>query len=120
MTTTPRAPADLDTAGRKLWRDILRTHDLDGRELAILHEAARQADTLDALAKVLASQGYTTVGSAGQQRLNPAVTEARQGRLALGRLRQALHQLITLQKIGGETAVVKGVQKILRTRRGHD
>ena len=54
MTIT-RAPADLDTAGRKLWRDILRTHDLDGRELAILHEAARQADTLDALAKVLAS-----------------------------------------------------------------
>ena len=30
MTTT-QAPADLDTAGRKLWRDILRTHDLDGR-----------------------------------------------------------------------------------------
>ena len=27
MTIT-RAPADLDTAGRKLWRDILRTHDL--------------------------------------------------------------------------------------------
>lgn len=91
MTTTPRAPADLDTAGRKLWRDILRTHDLDGRELAILHEAARQADALDAMTKVLASVGYTTTGSAGQQRLHPAVSESRQARLALGRLLDLLH-----------------------------
>ena len=41
-------------------------------------------------------------------------------RLALRGARQALHQLVTLQKIGGETAVVKAGQKILSTRLSHD
>ena len=91
MTTTPKPPADLGAPGRRLWRAINETHELDHRELAILHEAARQADSLDALAAVLTKQGYTTVGASGQDRLHPAVSEARQGRLALGRLLDLLH-----------------------------
>ena len=88
---TPTPPKDLGAAGRKLWRAITAEHDLEPRELAILLEAARQVDALESLAAALAKDGHTVTGAAGQTRLHPAITEARQGRLALGRLLDLLH-----------------------------
>jgi P27 family predicted phage terminase small subunit len=85
-----RAPSGLRPAGRALWR---RIHtglpaecELDDREVAILSAACRQADDVAALEAAIAEDGVVATGSRGQPRLNPLVTEARQGRLAVARL----------------------------------
>jgi hypothetical protein len=60
--------------------------ELDGREEALLAAAAEQADALAALEKDIKTRGYMVNGAKGATVLNPSVAEARQGRLALGRL----------------------------------
>jgi hypothetical protein len=82
---TARMPANLGTAGRKLWRSVLEDFDLSGAELVLLEAAARQADDVATLEAGL-RDGFTVQGSRGQPRLAAAVTEVRQGRLALARL----------------------------------
>ena len=85
-----RVPAGLGVAGKRLWQTVTKglpkDWELDERELEILRLAARQADDVAALEKSIARDGVTVNGSAGQPRVNPAVTEVRGGRLALGRL----------------------------------
>jgi hypothetical protein len=74
-----------DSAGEALSRAIRGGLppgvELDEREEALLAAAACQADAVEALESDIAKRGYV-IGS----RLNPSVPEARQGRLALGRL----------------------------------
>jgi len=86
MTT----PKGLGPSGRALWKRIVdAVHDLyelDEREQEILRLACRQADDLVALEGAIKRDGRTVKGSAGQPRLHPAVAEARQARLAIGRL----------------------------------
>jgi hypothetical protein len=60
--------------------------ELDEREEAILDLAARQANDVAALEADIAERGIRVEGSRGQPVLNPAFREARQGRLALGKL----------------------------------
>ncbi|HEY6652884.1 MAG TPA: hypothetical protein VI028_02035 [Solirubrobacterales bacterium] len=65
--------------------------ELDERERTLLDQAARQADDIAALEADIAEQGIRVPGSrAGHTVLNPALSEARQGRLALGKLLGAL------------------------------
>ncbi len=59
-------------------------------EIGVVEACCRQADDLAELERVIERDGYTVTGAAGQSRLNGAVTEARQGRLALARLLGAL------------------------------
>lgn len=84
------APRGLKPRGRALYRSVERGlpagWELDEREREILVLAARQADDLAALEAALKRDGMVVRGSARQPRLNPAVSELRQGRLALGRL----------------------------------
>ena len=57
----------------------------------LLDQAARQADDIAALEADIAEHGIRVPGSrAGHTVLNPAVSECRQGRLALGKLLGAL------------------------------
>jgi phage terminase small subunit len=90
MPERPKPPRRLDAAGRALWREIQRAvpedAELDEREVAVLREACQQADVNAALAVAVELDGVVVEGSAGQPRLNAAVTELRQGRLALVRL----------------------------------
>ena len=79
-------PTDLGESGRGLWEALSDAFDFDPQELALLEVACRQADDVSELEAVIVRDGYTVPGSAGQQRLNGAVSEVRQGRLALGRL----------------------------------
>lgn len=83
-------PKGFGPSGRALWKRIVKgvppELELDERELEALRLAARQADDLAALEKVIAKEGVTSTGSAGQRIVHPAVTEARQARLAIGRL----------------------------------
>jgi hypothetical protein len=73
-----------------LWRavtsDVPADWELDARDLAVLEAACRQADDVALLEEAVARDGVTVEGAAGQSRLNAAVTELRQARLALARL----------------------------------
>ena len=61
--------------------------ELDERETALLDVAARQADDIARLEAEIAERGVRVPGSrAGHEILNPAISEVRQGRLALGKL----------------------------------
>lgn len=82
----PRTPTGLGAAGKALWRRLVVTFDFAEHELALLEVACRQADDVAALEKVIAKDGIVVPGSAGEPRLNGAVAEVRQGRLALGKL----------------------------------
>ena len=82
----PRVPAGVGATGRALWRRLVGVYDFEEHELALLEVACRQADDVAALEKLIANQGMTVPGSQGQPRLNAAVAEVRQGRLALGKL----------------------------------
>ena len=60
-------------------------------ERTLLNQAARQADDIAALEADIAENGIRVPGSrAGHTVLNPAVSEVRQSRLALGKLLGAL------------------------------
>jgi hypothetical protein len=62
--------------------DLPANVEFDPREEALLAAAAAQADDLAALEDDIHSRGRVLAGGA----VNPCVREARQGRLALGRL----------------------------------
>jgi hypothetical protein len=83
-------PAGVGTAGGALWRRLVAAYDFEPHEQAMLEVACRQADDVAALENLIAEQGMTVAGSQGQPRLNAAVAEVRQGRLALGKLLGAL------------------------------
>lgn len=73
-----------------MWRSVAKGlpdgWELDERELAVLSLAAHQADDLARLETAIKRDGAMSVGSKGQPVVNPALTEARQARLAIGRL----------------------------------
>lgn len=102
----PRAPVGLQARGRAFWRHVTVAYELERDELELLVEACRLLDECEALAAVLAEQGYTVTGSTGQTRVHPAVTELRSSRLALGRL---LAQL-GLPDEDGQAGVRSGLQ----------
>lgn len=90
MAGKAKAPDGLGNAGRALWRQVSAglpdEWEFDERERAILFAACRQRDDVSRLESAIKADGVMSVGSQGQPVVNPAVVEARQGRLALGRL----------------------------------
>jgi len=86
VSPKPKTPTGLGGAGKALWRRLTAAFDFEVGELLIVETAARQADDLAALEAVVEATGLTVPGSAGQPRLNPAVAECRQGRIALARM----------------------------------
>lgn len=89
-TKTPAAPAGLGVRGKRFWKTTVDDYELTASELLILTETCRTIDDLDALAAVIRENGPVVEGSAGQQVVNGAMTEARGQRLALHRLLAAL------------------------------
>lgn len=85
----PTPPPGTGKRGAALWRDVLGTYELEQHELALLHEAVRTVDLLDALAALVDTEGLTAESSQGS-RVHPAVVEARSQRLALARILAAL------------------------------
>jgi hypothetical protein len=82
----PELPDGLGEAGGALWSSLAGAFEFGPHELAVLAVACRQADDVAALESLLGRDGLIVAGSAGQPRLNAAVTEVRQGRLALAKL----------------------------------
>ena len=92
-------------AGRALWDGVVaglpEGFALTESEEAILVLAARQADDLANLEAAIDKHGTMVTGSKNQPVLNPAVAEARQARLAIGRL---LGQIPEVIDDGAETS----------------
>ncbi|MGK5533485.1 hypothetical protein [Streptomyces sp. URMC 129] len=84
------APESLGPGGRALWESITRDLELRPDERALLKEAARTQDVVDALSAALEKHGPLSEGSKGQLRVSPIVGELRQQRLTLVRLLGAL------------------------------
>ncbi len=61
---TPVAPRGLAAAGRKLWKDIASSHDLDAVQLVQLTEACRAKDRLDELDALLRGEGVLVIDKA--------------------------------------------------------
>lgn len=85
-----RMPSGFGSAGKSLWKRLVTEFEFGPHELAVLEVACRQADDVATLEKLIKDQGPIVAGSQGQPRLNAALTEVRQGRLALGRLLDSL------------------------------
>jgi pyruvate/2-oxoglutarate dehydrogenase complex dihydrolipoamide acyltransferase (E2) component len=79
----PEPPADLEAAGRELWRSITATYELRADELRLLTEACRTTDELERLRVALAEAEPVVAGSKGQVRPHPLIAEIRAHRLAL-------------------------------------
>lgn len=90
MTTrAPAPPKGSAVGGRRLWRSVLDSFDLEEHELALLREAVRTVDTLDGLAAIVADEGLIVSTPTGP-RAHPALVESRQLKIALARLLAAL------------------------------
>jgi hypothetical protein len=85
----PATPRGTGPNGAKLWRDVLGKYELEEHELALLREMVRTVDLLDELAVIVAREGLMVEGAWGSKP-HPAVTEARQSKIALARLTAAL------------------------------
>lgn len=86
---SPAPPTGTRAGGRRLWASVAGQFDLDEHETAILVEACRTVDALDALDARVRVQGVIVTSPQGD-RANPALVEARQQRITLARLLAAL------------------------------
>jgi hypothetical protein len=68
---------------------VTSEYELDEHELALLAALVRQADRLEALEELVASEGLTVTGH-GTVKIHPAVVEARQTAIAVARIAAAL------------------------------
>jgi hypothetical protein len=79
-------PEGLGAAGAALWAKFVPAFVFEAREEAVLVLACRQQDDIATLEAALADEGAVVTGSRGQQRVNGALAELRQARLAQARL----------------------------------
>jgi hypothetical protein len=91
MTTRPkRAPAGLGQRGRQLWKHVTAAYELSAPETELLVEACRSADLCEQLQELVDQGGLTSIGSKGEARANPLLTELRAARLVLLRVLASL------------------------------
>ncbi len=64
-------------AGRSFWAEAVKEYDLQAHELRLLTEVCRTLDELAALRAAVLADGVVIVGSMGQRRQHPALTELR-------------------------------------------
>jgi hypothetical protein len=85
-STPPKMPPGLHAAGRALWRSFIPEYAPRPDELAVLREACRTADYIAALDKELKGKPLTALGSQGQVREHPLLSERRMQSAHLARL----------------------------------
>lgn len=79
-------PSDLGERGSALWESVTSRYDLRPDELAILADAAHEADIIEMLKTEFELRSLITTGSMGQDVAAPHVSEIRQHRMALAGL----------------------------------
>jgi P27 family predicted phage terminase small subunit len=76
----PAPPTGLSAAGKRLWKaiinDVAADWELDAKDLALLAEAAKTADTLDKLEKAVKKDGATVYTENGRPLVHPAIDQA--------------------------------------------
>jgi hypothetical protein len=87
---TPAAQPGLGKAGQRLWDDVTGAWDLALHEEALLEQACRATDRLDAMAAELAISTLTVTNFRGDQVPHPLLCESRQQSALLARLFAAL------------------------------
>jgi hypothetical protein len=85
----PKPPSGARAGGIRLWNSVLSEYLLEEHEMALLVEAVRLVDVLDALDRVIRFEGVLHDSPQGV-RAHPAVVESRQQKIALARLLAAL------------------------------
>lgn len=81
----PPAPSGLKASGRRLWKASVDVFDFDEHELALLREACRTLDSLDALQAAVDQDGVVVESPQGVK-AHPALVEVRQQRITYARL----------------------------------
>lgn len=84
------APRDLETRGKRLWRDVMAEFTLRPDERSTLHELCRCLDMIDKVEADLRGAPLTLPGSTGQPRANPLLTELRGHRAVAAQLTRLL------------------------------
>ena len=79
----PRPPRDLEAGGKALWSDVLADFELSPAEIALLHQACRARDELDALAVAIGEQGVVSKGSMGQLVASPLLAASNAARASM-------------------------------------
>ena len=79
--TDPAGPGDLGPSGAALWRELAAVYTFDAHDVALVTEACRVKDRLDALDDAVRRDGVS-LGA----RVNPALVESRQQQIVLTRL----------------------------------
>jgi len=87
---TPRAPAGLTAAAKRLWAEVLDEYELEEHELGLLRELCRTQTQLDRLDRIVRRDGPLVTDRFGEARTHPAAVEARQLRIAYARMSAAL------------------------------
>jgi hypothetical protein len=85
-TRRPPAPKGLGERGRRFWRTVQGTYELEPDERELLVEVCRTLDQAEGLQALLERDGLTVEGSTGQTRVHPTVGELRALRALLGKL----------------------------------
>lgn len=83
-------PEGLADAGRALWLEVLAVFELAPAELALLAQACRTVDEVEAISAAIADGPVVVPGSTGQPRVSGLFAEARAHRLVLGKLLEQL------------------------------
>ena len=84
-TAPPPPPTGSKAAGKRLWSSVVDGYELDEHETALLVEAVRTVDALDALDARVRRDGVVVSTPQGD-RAHPALVEARAQRIVLARL----------------------------------
>lgn len=85
---------------------------LDDDDLVVLEQACAVAEILAQLDADIASNGVTTTNSVGTVKVNAAVVESRQQRIALTRLMAVLDQRINAARAGVSSTGQGGVRGV--------
>ena len=85
---SPRAPGNLQAAGKKLWQQTVAVFDFDDEphKTEILTQACRVADVIAELDDAADTAPLTVKGSMGQSVISPFIAEARVQRALLAQL----------------------------------
>ncbi len=112
-----RAPTGLGVTGKRLWAAVTGGLTLRPDELAVLESAARTADQVAALERVVAGSPLMIPGSKGQEVLHPAIAELRLQRQLLAALLGRLDVPEAVDGIGSEWDSMTSSQRARKAAR---
>jgi P27 family predicted phage terminase small subunit len=71
--SVPEPPAELQQAGRQLWRTVMERYDIEDTHAQLLKLACLSADSAAAMRKQIKEEGATVTGSQGQPVAHPLI-----------------------------------------------